>query len=315
MIGIAIPILILLPEGSLEALSRTKILVAAALFFIGALTDFWDGWIARRQRIETAFGRVLDPTADKIFILSTMASFAALGLYSYWFLVPLFLREIAVTYCRISWLVRGKAIGAERAGKVKLVLQVVSVSVSFLYLLGPKEFLSSLNHLVLLAAVVATLYSGIFFFVKNRILLRDQTFLMDFLSLGVGRWKPFPGTYGSLLGLLVVPLVAFDFWLHSLILTTFIALTCAALSKLKLSEGEDPLEIVMDEFCGILLAFWTVPISWSSLFVGFFLFRFFDVTKIFPIRWLEMRKGVNSILWDDLGAGVYTWLLLKILFR
>jgi phosphatidylglycerophosphatase A len=95
----------------------------------------------------------------------------------------------------------------------------------------------------------------------------------------------------------------------------FLWVAYEVIQKMDLAEGEDPLEIVIDEFLGILLAFWMVPMNWKSLLVGFLLFRFFDVTKIFPLNLLEKRKGAHGIILDDLGAGAYTWLILKILFR
>ncbi len=291
------------------------LVTAISLFIFGALTDFWDGWYARRHRLETAVGRILDPTADKIFILASFATFSAKGLYSHWFLVPIFFREVAVTFSRLVWLFQGRAVGAEKAGKIKFGFQVASVSFSFIYLLSPGPGTQWLNFLFLWVALALTVYSGILFFLNNREGLRDVFFLKAVSTLGVGNLKPVPGTYGTVLGLLVVPLVAFDPWLHALVFLVFIALTYAVIPRLGLSEHEDPLEIVIDEFCGILLAFFAVPVTFVSLFVGLLLFRIFDVTKLFPINWLERQKGVNGILWDDLGAGVYTWLILRFVFH
>lgn len=287
---------------------------ALVLFIFGALTDFWDGWYARQHHAESSLGRILDPTADKIFILATMASFSAKGLYSYWLLVPIFLREVAVTFCRISWLYQGKAIGAEIAGKLKLVLQVTSVLFSFLCLAQPSSFFFRINHIVLILALLMTLYSGGVFFMRNKKLLFDISFLRTTAALGVGYLKPAPGTYGTLLGLIVLPLIAYDPLLHLVILLLFILIGYAAINQLKLGPHEDPLEIVIDEFCGILLAFLMIPITWKTLLIGFILFRIFDVTKVFPLKWLEDRHGANGIMLDDIGAGVYTWLILKIAF-
>lgn len=288
--------------------------VAMGLFLFGVFTDFWDGWVARRHRLETPLGRILDPTADKIFILGAMTSFAIKGIYSYWYLVPIFCREIAVTFCRIVWLRQGVAIGAERAGKLKLGLQVTSVLLSFLCLISPRPWVFQLNYSFLILALLMTLYSGFFFFLHNRRLLIEKNFLRVVAAVGVGYLKPVPGTYGSLVGLLIIPFIAHDPLLHLTVLLLFILLAYLSIPKIGLKDEEDPLEIVIDEVCGILLAFLSIPITWQSLAAGFVLFRIFDVTKVFPIRWLEKRKGVHGILLDDVGAGVYTWLALKILF-
>lgn len=312
-IGLTIPLLLLQPS---EAPFREtwNFWVAALLFGIGAWTDFWDGWIARQHRLETPFGRILDPTADKIFVLATMTSFAVKGVYSYWFLLPIYIREMGVTFCRAIWLSQGEAIGAERAGKLKLGFQMASVFFSFLYLGWPSPGTRFLNFLFLIVALGLTLYSGFFFIRHHRALLQDSAFLKRVAGLGVGHLRPFPGTYGSLVGLFFVPWVAFDPLLHSFVLLSFVALAYGVIGQLGLREEEDPLDIVIDEACGILLAFWGVRIHAGSLFLGFLLFRFFDAVKVFPLRWLENRKGVHGIVLDDLGAGVYTWLILKIVF-
>ena len=314
-IGIVIPCLLLWPQGEAKPAESWTFWWAFGLFIFAAFTDFWDGWVARRHRLETAFGRILDPTADKIFILGAMASFAAMGTYSYWVLVPIFFREIAVTFCRIAWLARGRAVGAERAGKLKLGCQVASVVFSFLYRALPTPATFYLNHGSILLALFMTLFSGYFFFLHNRVLLADEKFLRTVAALGVGHLRPFPGTYGTLVGLLFVPLISYDIFLHLFVFLSLLILAYVAISRLGLAHEEDPLEIVIDEVCGILLAFVGIPLRWQSLLLGFLVFRIFDVTKVFPIRWLEQKKGVHGIMLDDLGAGAYTWLILRILFR
>lgn len=314
-IGILIPWLLLWPQGMLKPAESWTFWTALGLFIFAAFTDFWDGWLARRHRLETPLGRILDPTADKIFILASMSSFALLGSYSYWYLVPLFFREIAVTFCRIAWLREGHAVGTERAGKLKLGCQVASVLFSFLYEAFPERAIFYLNQGGILSAVFLTLFSGYFFFRHNPRLLSDKKFLRTVAALGVGYLRPFPGTYGTLLGLLLVPFIAHDFSLHLFVFFAFLVLAYVTIPRLGLREKEDPLEVVIDETCGILLAFLGIPLRWPALLLGFLLFRIFDVTKLFPINWLEKRKGVHGIVLDDLGAGVYTWLILKILFR
>lgn len=313
MIGIAIPVLLFLPSGPEFFGQGLNIWVSAFLFVLGALTDFWDGWIARRQKIETPLGKILDPTADKIFILCTMASFAAKGVYSYWYLVPIFIREIAVTFCRIAWLKEGHVIAAERAGKLKLTLQVISVIISFLYLISPTAGLSILNHAFLCLALVMTIYSGLLFFMNNTALLKTREFSRSVATMmGIGCLKPFPGTYGSFVGLVLVLLTAYDLLLHVIVFLILVWVAYALIPQIGLRKDEDPLEIVIDEVCGILLAFFFIPITFPNILLGFFLFRAFDTLKVFPLNWLEKKEGVHGIMLDDLGAGVYTWLFLKI---
>lgn len=312
-LGIFIPYLILWPAGQL-GLGRAQTLpLAVILFIIGTITDFYDGWLARRHHLESEIGRILDPLADKVFILGAMTGFAMRGVYSYWFLFPFYLREVAITFCRVAWLWQGHAVGAERVGKLKLGLQVTSVSFTFLYLYAPSPYLYKLNAFFLGLALIMTLVSGYLFLRNNAHLLKDTQFCRMVGTLGVGYLRPAPGTYGTLLGMAILPAISHDPLLHLLVFVTFLLIGYISLSHAAYAKEDDPLEVVIDEVCGILLTFWLIPLTWKSLLIGFLAFRFFDVTKLFPIRWLEGRKGVHGILWDDLGAGVYSWLVLKIL--
>ncbi len=310
-----IPFLILRVDPFSGALGQWQFWTAIFLFIFGALTDFWDGWVARKQNLETSFGRILDPTADKVFILAAMTSFSLKGLYSYWFLVPLYLREISVTFSRIVWMKKGKAIGAEQAGKIKLCLQVGSVLWSFICLAWPSSFNFLLNQVFITLACIVTLYSGVTFFLHNKTLLADPEFHRTVSAVGVGYLKPCPGTYGSLLGLIIFCVVGRDFLLHLTILAFFLILAYQSIPRMGLQPHEDPLEVVIDEVCGMLVGFLGIPMTWTSLVIGFLLFRIFDTTKIPPLNWLEKRKGVNGIMWDDLGAGIFTWIILRLIFR
>lgn len=71
--------------------------------------------------------------------------------------------------------------------------------------------------------------------------------------------------------------------------------------------------IVIDEIVGFLLANFAAPTSASTLLMRFFLFRFFDITKVFPASRLERLPGGTGIVADDLMAGVYTFVALRLL--
>lgn len=271
--------------------------------------------MARRQGLESSFGRILDPLADKIFILGIMSSFAVRGIYSYWYLVPIYIREIAVTFCRIAWSRLGQSIGAEKIGKLKLCFQMLSISCTFVFIIFPNHLWGFLNLSILILTVLLTIVSGVSFFRTNLQLVRDAKFLRMVPTLGVGYLLFVPGTFGTLLGICFLPFISGDILLHLLVVCLFIWIAYYSISRIDLSGNEDPIEFVIDEVVGILVAFLGIALSWKSLIAGFILFRFFDVTKLFPINRLEGFKGANGIMLDDLGAGVYTWLILKILFH
>lgn len=72
--------------------------------------------------------------------------------------------------------------------------------------------------------------------------------------------------------------------------------------------------IVWDEFVGFLITMAALPVTWTTVLAGFFLFRLFDVLKPWPARWIDRRmRGGIGIMLDDVVAGVYAWACLQLL--
>lgn len=315
LIGIALPFLILRPSPAAH-------LWAFVLFLIGALTDYLDGWLARQYNLESAFGRWVDPFVDKILILAPLAAFAQLGMFSVWWVVPLFFREIVVTFCRTGWLLEGKSLGAEMLGKLKFVFQMITVCVSFAYfILDPYPawdpmagVLSGMLPLLLTVAVLLTLVSGYFFLMNQRRHFASPKFAKYVLATGVGLFPRAPGTWGSLLGLLLVLLTH---WNGGLYAGTFLALygVGAWAYPLLKDPDPDPHYVVIDEVCGMFVTFMMIPLTWVTALSGFLLFRLFDVLKPFPVRLLERIPRYGGIMADDLGAGLFAWIILWVVFK
>lgn len=138
--------------------------------------------------------------------------------------------------------------------------------------------------------------------------------------LGVGLLPKAPGTWGSLVTL---PLIYLSFWLspHFGILTLLIGTILLSLwtSNAAINKyGDDPSQFVMDEAAGQTLVFLATPFLFSTgpdlflLLTGFLLFRFFDIIKPLGINKLQDLQGKYGILADDLLAGFYSLLILKI---
>ncbi len=105
--------------------------ICIVLFVIAVLTDLWDGKLARRHNLETNFGKIADPIADKILILGVFAALAYRGVFSIWWLVPIAAREILVTAIRLNLIQYGKIIPAEMAGKRKTAVQIITITIAF----------------------------------------------------------------------------------------------------------------------------------------------------------------------------------------
>jgi phosphatidylglycerophosphatase A len=89
----------------------------------------------------------------------------------------------------------------------------------------------------------------------------------------------------------------------------------AATREARVCGREDPGQVVVDEVAGQLLTLVAVPLGWKSLLAGFILFRCFDIVKPWPVRRLERLPEGTGIVVDDLGAGVYAWVVLHVLLR
>ena len=104
--------------------------IALVMFLFGALTDWLDGWLARKMGQVSDFGKFMDALVDKIFTMGTFVSLLALGIVGLWALFPILLilaREFLITGLRLVAAAQGKTLAAEKAGKVKTVMQITSI--------------------------------------------------------------------------------------------------------------------------------------------------------------------------------------------
>ena len=143
--------------------------VALALFVLGGLTDWADGWMARRYGIVTNFGKFMDPVADKLLVLSTMISLCGQGWIPAWACVVVLFREFAVDGLRLVAMEQGQVIAAGKLGKIKTCTQMAML-VAFLLSAAGWLHVPALNECLLWLAVLMTLWSGADYFLRNRAL-------------------------------------------------------------------------------------------------------------------------------------------------
>ncbi|WP_051027198.1 CDP-diacylglycerol--glycerol-3-phosphate 3-phosphatidyltransferase [Nocardia higoensis] len=130
---------------------------AAALFGLAAITDRFDGQLARKYGLVTDFGKLADPIADKALIGASLIGLSALGDLPWWITLVIIGREIGVTLLRLIVVRRG-VIPAGRGGKLKTLVQSVAIAVLLLPLSGAFETLGmTLMYLALVLTVVTGL--------------------------------------------------------------------------------------------------------------------------------------------------------------
>ena len=108
---------------------------AVLLFGIASVTDYFDGYIARKHNLITDFGKLMDPVADKFLTLGSFFVFAQLSLVEFWMVWVIALREIGITIWRFQKTKKGHVLAADNFGKYKTVAQIVSISFILLFLL------------------------------------------------------------------------------------------------------------------------------------------------------------------------------------
>ncbi len=133
-------------------------------------------------------------------------------------------------------------------------------------------------------------------------------------TVGFIGYIPFaPGTFGTLAGLVVMVILRPALPLH-IALSVFSIITgvISSTHAERLFNKKDPSYVVIDEFAGYIVSLLFLPLSWGYMVAAFFLFRIFDIIKPPPLRKLEYSlKGGFGIMADDIGAAVYTNLLLQ----
>lgn len=107
------------------------LLIAGLIFGAASYTDHLDGKIARRDHLITNFGKLMDPLADKIMVMSALVCFVATDFTNVWFVLLIMIREFAVTSIRLIAVENGRVIPANNWGKAKTVSQIIAICVIF----------------------------------------------------------------------------------------------------------------------------------------------------------------------------------------
>ncbi|MBI4523206.1 MAG: CDP-diacylglycerol--glycerol-3-phosphate 3-phosphatidyltransferase [Deltaproteobacteria bacterium] len=163
----AIPLLVYI----LTFPDRRSALLAALLFLVASLTDYFDGYLARRNRTVSNLGKILDPLADKLIIVAALIMLAAMDRpgepsVPAWLVVTVVARETAVTILRCIALTEGIVMEAEALGKYKFTLQAFAVFSLLVHYPHLGVDFYAVGVYFLLIATVAGLWSGINYYVK-----------------------------------------------------------------------------------------------------------------------------------------------------
>ena len=164
-------------------------LVGAAIFGIASITDWVDGYLARRRKQITMLGQVIDPLADKLLTCAALISLVHMDLVATWMAALIIGREITVTTLRSVAYARGVAMPASRMGKAKMIAEVVAI-LALILASGAdilREPLYWIGQAALWVVVVAALVSAFDYFRRFNLVLNPR--IADFAAAREQRQK------------------------------------------------------------------------------------------------------------------------------
>ena len=151
--------------------------LAMTIFAVAAITDWLDGWLARKLALTSAFGAFLDPVADKLMVAAALILLVALGRAEAWLAIIIIGREIAISALR-EWMAElgaGKSVAVAFAGKLKTTAQMTAIIALLLYEpLIPGVSTPVLGTVALWLAAALTLWSMVHYLKKAAPYLRSD---------------------------------------------------------------------------------------------------------------------------------------------
>ncbi len=148
--------------------------------------------------------------------------------------------------------------------------------------------------------------------VSAKFILTNPVHFFSF-GFGSGLAPKAPGTFGTLAAIPVyLLLVQVDLWLYALccVIALFLGIYLCNKTATALKVHDHP-GIVWDEIVGFLITMSGFALNWQNILAGFILFRFFDIVKPWPIKWIDQKvSGGLGIMLDDVIAGVFAWCCL-----
>ena len=148
--------------------------LAMIIFTIASITDFLDGYLARKYHLITNFGKFADPLADKLLVMTAFITLVGAGVIPMWIVAIIVYRELAVTGLRLLLVNDGEVLAAAWPGKVKTATQMLAIIFLLIDDFPVKGLPFSIGTILVYICLVATIYSGVDYFVKNKHVFADS---------------------------------------------------------------------------------------------------------------------------------------------
>lgn len=150
-------------------------LVALVIFAVASMTDAIDGHLARSRNLVTDFGKFMDPLVDKMLVTSALIALVGMGRIYAWVVIVILAREFAITGLRTIAVEKGIVLAASPLGKIKTITQMLAVCFLFIYTAPflPNTVFYVIGQILIYAAMVLTLWSGIDYIIKCKEVFKD----------------------------------------------------------------------------------------------------------------------------------------------
>ena len=160
--------------------------ISLGVFIVAALSDWYDGWLARKFKYVTEWGKFMDPLADKILTSTAFVGFALVGLLEWWMVAVILIRDFIITFLRIYADRKGSVFTTSYYAQWKTFLQMVFLYYLLILYVGSvtpelstifnEEFQALLNpdllYFIFLFITIITVHSGLFYINKNKELIK-----------------------------------------------------------------------------------------------------------------------------------------------
>ena len=180
---VMIPVFLLMMCFQKDALGTVNVLqsnlsvswiLAMIIFTIASITDFLDGYLARKYHLITNFGKFADPLADKLLVMTAFITLVGASVIPMWIVAVIVCRELAVTGLRLLLVNDGEVLAAAWPGKVKTATQMLAIIFLLIDDFPVKGLPFSIGTILLYVCLVATVYSGVDYFIKNKHVFADS---------------------------------------------------------------------------------------------------------------------------------------------
>ena len=144
------------------------------VFIIASVTDWLDGYLARRDNLVTTFGKFMDPLADKMLTTAALLILMEKGFISSWVLLIVLGREFLVAGVRLAAVGEGKVIAASMWGKAKTVSQMIAIIVSIILINIPNFDAFVIVNILIWISTILTLISGADYLIQNKDFIKTK---------------------------------------------------------------------------------------------------------------------------------------------